>query len=90
MSTRLPQPKKNNALRAYGYSLSLPAKQREAALDKAIRGYMKKRRVDKRQATLSTYRRVVLLRTLNKHRPSLYQKLNTDASYLQKKYDKFT
>lgn len=63
-------------LTKYGYSLSKKADIRRKALDKAI----------KKEGKLKILRRTVYIRTLNKSKPLVYNKLNADVKHLQAKY----
>jgi hypothetical protein len=67
---------KRGALTKFGFHIDLPANQRHEALAKAVRkdGYAK------------VLKRVVLLKTYNKHQPYLRKKVDSDVKWLRRYY----
>ena len=68
---------RKGTLRRHGYSLSLPAPLRKIAIQQAV----------VYEGVMPIYKKLILLRTLNKSRPSLFKKLNADATYVKKMYN---
>ena len=64
-------------LREFGYSVYLPEKERQKALDKAVKEY----------GGLSVYRKLIAVYTLNKNRaPEIARRFRKDANYIKNKY----
>jgi hypothetical protein len=67
------------------YKLSDNVKTRHAQIDKRIR-FEKKIKGNLHDAAVAFKKRLVVLRTYNKHKPSKYKILNSDINYINKKY----
>jgi hypothetical protein len=72
---RLPQPQKRGVLERYGYHARLPATERRQALERAIRD----------EGVTKVYRRLGLIRTLQKNKPA-GRAFESDVQYLHYKY----
>lgn len=63
-------------LTEFGYRLNGKLKNRREALREAINRY----------GSLSVLHKLVILRTFNKHREQLYEKLDKDIKWIQREY----
>jgi len=78
---------KKGTLTKYGYHVKLGQAVRRKALDKAIRGHARRKKMGYAPVSLSLSRKLVLLGTWNKRKnPEITRRTWADAKWLKKKY----
>lgn len=78
---------KKGTLTNYGYHAKLSQADRRKALDRAVRGHAKKKRMQYAPVSLSLSKKLILLGTWNKRtNPEITRRARADAKWLKNKY----